>query len=196
MGLFGSLSWALAQRALWISRANNAWGSSRVWNSGSSFETDAANNLAQYNSEVTAFNNLQNGLNNPDGLSSAAISTDFTGGTGGGADHDFATFTLTLPRSGHYVLGFYATGVHHNVGFGVAIRCVTTGSATGWGGQTLQNSSFSNSGDASLAFGYYTHADCSAGQTVSVDVRGDFVATGSLAGTIYAHFVPDASHHN
>jgi hypothetical protein len=42
MGLFGSLSWALAQRILWLGRANNAWGSSRVWNAGSSFETDSA----------------------------------------------------------------------------------------------------------------------------------------------------------
>jgi hypothetical protein len=41
MGGSAAYLWGLVQT--WTGRANNAWGASRVWNSGSSFETDSAN---------------------------------------------------------------------------------------------------------------------------------------------------------
>lgn len=194
MGLFSSLGWALAQRALWTSRANNAWGSSRVWNSGSSFETDAANNLAQYNSEVTAFNNLQNGLNNPEGLTTASMSWPDLSGHGSSSDFNFGTFTLTLPRSGHFLIGYAASGSHTNAGFGTAVRFVVGGTAGL--SDTRGASNWTNSGSSNFAGGYLADGNFTSGQTVTVALHGDFLNAGSASGTIYAHFVPDASHHN
>jgi len=44
--LGGSAAALATDRNAWHTRADQAWGSSRVWNSGSSFETDSANNAA------------------------------------------------------------------------------------------------------------------------------------------------------
>ena len=44
--LGGSVAALAADRNTWNARANQAWGTSRVWNSGSSFETDLANMTA------------------------------------------------------------------------------------------------------------------------------------------------------
>lgn len=52
MGYQGStLAAIVTDRNLWTTRANNAWGSSRVWNSGASWETN-------YGAEVTLYNNM------------------------------------------------------------------------------------------------------------------------------------------
>lgn len=53
--LGASLAWAWSQVNLWHGRADNAWGTSRVWNSGTSWES-------AYNSEVTLYNNSQASL--------------------------------------------------------------------------------------------------------------------------------------
>ena len=49
--LGGSVAFLWGLVNTWTGRANNAWGSSRVWNSGASWES-------AYNSEVTAYNGM------------------------------------------------------------------------------------------------------------------------------------------
>jgi len=51
-------------RNTWQTNANNAWGSSRVYNSGTSWETAYNNEVALYNGMVTDRNNWQTNANN------------------------------------------------------------------------------------------------------------------------------------
>jgi hypothetical protein len=54
--LLSSAGALIVDRNTWHTRADQAWGASRVWNSGSSFETDSANNLANANTWQTRAN--------------------------------------------------------------------------------------------------------------------------------------------
>jgi len=53
----------------WQGRANNAWGTSRVWNSGSSFETDLANMTTDRNNWQASSNTWQSRANQAWGAS-------------------------------------------------------------------------------------------------------------------------------
>lgn len=60
----GSLAALAADRNLWRGRANNAWGASRVWGSGSSFETDLAAMTADRDNWMNSSNTWQGRANN------------------------------------------------------------------------------------------------------------------------------------
>lgn len=127
-----------SQITLWTGRANNAWGASRVWSSGSSFETDLAN-------MTTDRNNWQTNANNAWGASRVYNSGEsweaaynrvlppsavqefqapLTGSySGGGARQiSFAAASvnslgathggnyIALPKAGYYVITVYLTG--------------------------------------------------------------------------------------
>jgi hypothetical protein len=52
--LFSGAAFLWTQVSLWAGRANSAWGGSRVWGSGSSFETDSTNNFNSYQTWLAA----------------------------------------------------------------------------------------------------------------------------------------------
>jgi hypothetical protein len=119
MALLGSLSWALAQRILWMGRANNAWGSSRVWNSGSSFETDSATWQARAN---TAYDSGTWGVGNPwqtdyNNVLPPAAPGDTLVGTAGSTTilgTGLSTqYTITVDRTGYWYASAFvsATGL-------------------------------------------------------------------------------------
>src|SRR5438132_5426831 len=56
--LGSSLAAIVTDRNTWQTRANNAWGSTRVWNSGTSFESAYNSEVTLYNNEVTSYNNM------------------------------------------------------------------------------------------------------------------------------------------
>jgi len=210
--LAGSVASLVTDRNTWHSRSDQAWGSSRVWNSGSSFETDLSNMTTDRNtwqsranqawgpsrtwnsgnSFETNYNNLLNGLNNPDGLTTTAMSWTISGHASAG--WNFGTFSLSIPRTGHFALGFQVSGTHNNNGFGAYAYLVLGGTAGLTGTQT--NGNWTNTGSSSILGGYYTHGDYTSGQTVTVALVGDYLNTGSASGTIYAHFIPNATYHN
>src|SRR5437879_3764324 len=117
--LGSSLAAIVTDRNTWQTRANNAWGSTRVWNSGTSFEsaynseyanardtststhppgwannqlwsttasqwqTQDTTDLTNYNNEVTAYNNLLNGLTDTlTTVSLVGLSWNGSGGSG------------------------------------------------------------------------------------------------------------------
>ena len=199
----------------WQSRANQAWGSSRVWSSGNSFETDLANmtndrNTWQanannvygpsrvygsgssfetlYNNEVSAYNALVNGLNNPEGLQSQGF--PFNHG-GGGSDAFIGNFTVG--RTGHFlfavVADFSGSPTQNNAYAQLKFSGIQT--------QTLQANIGSTSGGRNWWIARSWDQDVSAGQLLGLTVNC-FVTGGSCTGTInvYAHFVPNAAHHN
>jgi len=59
----GSSGALWGQVQTWQGRANNAWGSSRVWNTGSSFEQDLANTNSSYATLQAQYNTLQTQYN-------------------------------------------------------------------------------------------------------------------------------------
>src|SRR5215831_10201689 len=67
--LAGSVSSLVTDRNTWHSRADQAWGSSRVWNSGSSFETDLAAMTADRNNWQSSSNTWQGRANQAWGTS-------------------------------------------------------------------------------------------------------------------------------
>jgi len=67
--LGGSAAALAADRNTWQGRANNAWGTSRVWNSGSSFETDLATMTTDRNNWQASSTTWQGRANNAWGAS-------------------------------------------------------------------------------------------------------------------------------
>jgi len=59
----GTVAALVADRNAWHTRANQAWGTSRVWNSGSSFETDLAAMTADRNAWQASSNTWQGRAN-------------------------------------------------------------------------------------------------------------------------------------
>jgi len=197
-----------SQITLWTGRANNAWGSSRVWNSGSSFETDLANMTTSRNtwqtnannawgpsrvygsgnSFETNYNNLQAGLNSPDGETTVALSWP-TLPVGSG---DTTTITLTIPRTGHFVVGAYVDGVAAMNSFGAGIDAILTGIIAA----TKTSNGWSNTGNPQFHQGWVQHGDYSAGQTLSIHLHCAFINGGNASGLLYAHFIPTAANHN
>jgi hypothetical protein len=103
MALFGSLAYFIAQRTLWIGRANNAWGPSRAWNSGVSWETNA-------NNAWGASRVYGSGLSFEQRLPPASV--DHVAASGAvaadGAQHQ--TGSVTLDRGGNWIVVFASDG--------------------------------------------------------------------------------------
>lgn len=213
--LASSATALFAQITLWTGRANQAWGTSRVWNSGSSFETDLAAMTASrntwqtnannawgpsrvYNSgasfetqlaaQVAQYNALLAGLNSPDGEGTVALSwPSLPVGSG-----DTTTITLTIPRNGHYVVGAYVDGQVAMNSFGAGVDAILTGIIAA----TKTSNGWSNTGSPLFHQGWVQHGDYTAGQTLSAHLHCAFINGGNASGLLYAHFVPNATYHN
>lgn len=168
-----------ADSTMWHGRADQAWGSSRSWNSGSSFETDLANKTSQYNA-------LLAGLNSPDGLVQQAINVSW----GSGAPANSATVTLNLTRAGHWMIGISAVVSCSPTQNNSYVIAHVGGAVT----DNYQNNV--DTGSADFRYGYVNpHIDVGGLTTVTIYFEG-FVAAGSAVGTMYAHFIPNATYHN
>lgn len=106
MGLFSGITYWVGQRNLWKGRADSAWGASRVWNSGASWETN-------YNAEVTLYNNevaLYNSVLPPaaaDQIIGTTINTGLNGGGSGMTNAD-ELVRITIDRTGYWAFAGYA----------------------------------------------------------------------------------------
>jgi hypothetical protein len=100
MGLWSSLANMVQQRNLWKGRADSAWGASRVWNSGASWEANYNSEVALYNNEVAAYNA---GIP-PAGtvtIAGAVISTTF------GPNTETVMMRCTADRSGNWFVAYW-----------------------------------------------------------------------------------------
>jgi len=88
----GSIALLVQDRNTWHSRADQAWGSSRVWSQGSSFETDLANMTADRNNWQASSNTWQGRANNAWGASRVWSS----------GESWEAAYNRVLPYSGPY----------------------------------------------------------------------------------------------
>jgi hypothetical protein len=180
MALFGSLAYFIAQRTLWLGRANSAWGPSRVWSSGASWETDA-------NNAWGASRVYGSGLSFEQRLPPASIDHLAASGTANsdGVLHN-PVASLSLDRGGNWLIVFAGDnqpggGSVNVTGFVGGVQVATTGGtpnstapiAVAWqGGVTLPS-------------------------TITVAISGSGgTGTPALHGYIDAFFIPTAANPN
>jgi hypothetical protein len=205
MALLGSLSWAISQRALWLSRANNAWGSSRVYGSGSSFETDSATWQGRAN---TAYDSGTWGVGNtwqadynavlppasPIVVTASLSATPpvannawpVSGGTAGLGT--WSSNSLTLNKTGHYVVTFAFDAGHQGGTLAGYVRKSGVQQGTNW-------SSMNTSGGSTDSwFVGYADIDANSGDVIDVFLNsvGGNTASAS-AGTLTIRFVPTST---
>lgn len=186
-----ALASAGAWLATWIGRANNAWGASRVWNSGVSFETDLATWLARANnawgaSRVWGTGEAWEAAYNrvlPSGVHVLAAA-GATSGTNSGT-----LATVTVDRSGYWYSSFAGT-VTGGGGEGPVSYSL---SVTGVGGVANGSADAGGSGSLSAYIGLVdpTPRFVAAGGTIYVTYS---LQGGGLSGTVYAGFVPTPSY--
>lgn len=207
MTYLGASAAALAtDRNTWHTRADQAWGSTRQWNYLSSFETDLANMTADRNTWQgrantaydggtwgsgthwhTRHDNLLAGLNNPEGLVYVSISLGWPG-----QNATSGTQTLSIPRTGHGFVGAIVDGTVNLNSYGSTITVNVGGVMSA----AKTTNCGANSGTQQYHAGFQVDGDWSAGQVIQVSVSNQWVPSGSISGTLFYHFVPNATYHN
>jgi len=97
-----------------------------------------------------------------------------------------ANTTLTIPKSGHWVIGCYVDGSVNLNSFG-ATATVQCGGLIGAGKVT---NGWTNTGSGQFHAGFCVFGDATAGQYLQVNVACQFIVSGTATGLLYAHFVP------
>jgi hypothetical protein len=196
--LLSSAGALITDRNTWHTRSDQAWGSSRVWNSGSSFETDSANNAA---SSTT----WQGRANNAWGTSRvwnsgesweqaytrvlppavAVVRTNTNAGVSGSTSGTLCS--LTTDRAGYWMCSFKGAW-SGNASDGPV---TTTLTLAGVGAVDAQTGDAAGSGNSSwpMSLTDVTPRNVGSGATVTVTYS---LAGGTLSGTLYAVFVPTA----
>lgn len=198
MGLFGSLSWALSQRALWLGRANNAWGISRAWNSGTSFETDSATWQGRAN---TAYDSGVWGSGNtwqadytatvPAGSGATPEETTLSlaaGGPSGGAVWTGSSWSVT--RTGHYVATWSFSPNSTNSPSGQVVLLIRKAGVQ-------QGSAFTTAAPTGLQSSYngWAEFDANAGDVMDLFCSSQTGSNGSAsAGTLKYIYIPTPTH--
>jgi len=157
--LASSAAALVSQINTWQSRANNAWGSSRVWNSGSSFETDLGTMTTDRDTwhsradqawgpsrvwnSGSSFETLYNSATpGPRSLSYATCTglagTTLSGLTDtGGLGFSLSSGRLVIPKTGYYMIAAYGRWAAQNAGQTVGLTLShlnSGGSDIGWSG--------------------------------------------------------------
>jgi hypothetical protein len=214
--LGSSLAWFVALKNTWEGRANAAWGASNVWNSGTSYQSalgtcsadlaamTASANTWQTNANTaydsgvwgsgtpwsTRYTNLSNGLA-ADGANDY-VEVNIAGSYA--LDGASGTTTLTLPKTGHWIVTINASiGINATTGGANGYTTIgAVGPINQSGGQTLT----SNSENIGFTSGWSktAHGQYNAGQTQTFRVEGSWRHSGTLSGKICAHFVPTTSY--
>lgn len=186
----------------WQGRANNAWGTSRVWNTGASFETDLANMTTDRNTWRTNANtaydsgtwgtgthwhtrhdNLLNGLGGSPQVVSAGVS-------GSGLQTGFGTRgSIAIPKTGYWLI--YAR-ISLSVGNHMTIRLLENGATErnrlgNIGGTVGGSPTYGNMSTWEIFYGV---AQINAGTTyqVQTDHTNGFDTIGG--GGLWATFIP------
>jgi hypothetical protein len=190
----------VADRDTWQSRANNAWGSSRVWNTGTSWES-------AYNSEVTAYTDMVNQRNIWSGRADSAWGASRTWSSGesweaayarvlppgdgtatvaasGSASSSGEVCRVTLNRTGYWAIVFRGTA---SQGANAAPASISTnvGDSAGWDA----------GGDQSMSsgIGLQVFSVWSVGTIITVNFN-DGGGGNSVSGTLTAFFVASQSY--
>jgi hypothetical protein len=172
--LASSAAALVGQANTWQSRANQAWGSSRVWNSGSSFETDLSSMTSDRNTWQSRANNAwgpsrvwNSGssfetLYNSAGAAPRSLSygtaTGLAGSTlsgltsNGGLTFFDGSGRVSIPKTGYYQISAYGRWSAQNAGQSVSLTMShlnSGGTDIGWAGLagTTSASSVANNGN-------------------------------------------------
>lgn len=188
VGTHWNVRWSTTNNALtamtndrnaWQANANTAYDSG-TWGNGTHWH-------ARYDTQAAAYNSLLAGLNSPDGETTVSATPAWPGQNG-----TSATSTLTIPRTGHFVIGVVVDGSANLNSFGSTITVNVGGLISA----SKATNAAANSGTQSFHAGWIQHGDYTAGQQISVNVSNTWVPSGSISITVYAHFVPNATYHN
>lgn len=194
MTYLGASAAALAtDRNTWQSRANQAWGASRVWNSGTSWESQAAANDAaratwqgradqawgasRVWSSGESWEQAYNRVLPP----AAPITLSAAGGPNTGASGTMCS--ITVNRAGYWYFSFAGSWTGNSSDGPNSVTIV------GHGGSGTANGDAAGSGNAGWNLGCCDTVPrlLSNGAVVSVNWT---LGGGQIAGTLYAMFVP------
>lgn len=197
------MTYAASQVSYWVGQANDTSTGSHPsgWTNGQRWSETASEWLAMYNSsqsqlatmttnynnQVAAYNALLNGLNNPEGLVYVAISLGWPG-----QNATSGTATLTLSRTGHWFVGAVVDGTVNLQSYGSTITVNVGGVMSA----SKTTNCGANSGTQQYHAGFQIDGDFSAGQVIQANVSNQWVVSGSIGGTLFAHFIPNATYHN
>lgn len=204
----------ITDRNAWHTRADQAWGSSRVWNSGTSFESALATMTADRNAWQTNANNawglsrvygsgesweaaynrvlpptgdvFANGTCSINPLTGSFQSVAVTESSDAGGLVTVSGVTITISKTGNYVFAAMLNG-SYGVGNGnVDLRLLINGSPTATHG---------NGGLRGWAIDYYYHlGPANAGTTIQVQGTGTGGTTTNVGGTWELVFIPNQSY--
>lgn len=172
-----------AQVTLWTGRANQAWGASRVWNTGQSFEVDrnaaydggawGSGNLwsADAHNDPNVWTNRYNAgaaSKTTSGLSTSAFSGAWPNST---SVYSGNLASLTSPRAGNALVGAQVV-VNSTVGTHGQARLLVNGGVVATAAQTGHNN-----GGGTIAFPVFWQGNLNAGDVVTVQVASDGATT-------------------
>lgn len=203
---YGSSQSALAamtaDRDTWAGRAHQAYGPNRSWGVPPSFEdqawtgsgygqgalwSDAAHDDPDvWNTRFAAGQqDIIQRLDDNETPTTATGTPAWPGQNG-----TSATVTLTIPKTGHYVVSVVVDCVGNLNSHGSIISVNVGGIISGSKSSSGQN----NNGNLDGRAGFVAHGTYTAGQTLTCNVSNAWIPTGSINISLFAHFVPSPSY--
>jgi hypothetical protein len=196
--LGGSVAALATDRNAWHSRADQAWGSSRTWNSGSSFEAELsamtsdrdiwhsrADNAWGSSRTWASGESWEQAYNRVMPASDTLLSNTQAHNTTGAAT---GLQQLTLNRSGIWDISIVLSGTYvQNAQGGPFLRVHVTGLAS----QDYQQRHDCSAEDVNgeFSFGFHVSGQYSSGQSIALQLDS-WLLTLNSTGVISAHFVP------